>query len=86
VKFLTLASQIKPSPEAKFLLGASALSIGQSAANDAPAAKSCELSKLAESSLTEAEINLVGGGSVAPDAAKDVSRLRRELSRTLRIR
>jgi hypothetical protein len=33
-------------------------------------AESCELSKLAGSSLIEAEINLVGGGSVAPDAAK----------------
>jgi tetratricopeptide (TPR) repeat protein len=70
VKFLTLAAQIRPSPEAKFLLGASALSIGQSAANEAPAAKSCDLSRLADASLTEAEINLVGGGSVAPDAAK----------------
>jgi tetratricopeptide (TPR) repeat protein len=70
VKFLTLAAKIRPSPEAKFLLGASALSIGQSAANEAPAAKSCDLSKLADSSLTEAEINLASGGSVAPDAAK----------------
>ncbi len=70
MRFLTLATQIKSSPEAKFLLGASALSVSQSAANEAPAAKSCDLSKLADSSLTEAEINLVGGGSVAPDAAK----------------
>ncbi|MEO7085584.1 MAG: hypothetical protein ABI442_05160 [Gemmatimonadaceae bacterium] len=70
VKFLTLAAQIRPSPEAKFLLGASALSIGQSAATEAPTAKSCDLSRLADASLTEAEINLVGGGSVAPDAAK----------------
>lgn len=70
MRFLTLATTIKPSAEAKFLLGASALSVSQSAATEAPATKSCDLSKLAESSLTEAEINLVSGGSAAPDAAK----------------
>jgi len=70
MKFLALAVRITPSPEAKFLVGASALSIGQSAANDAAPAKSCELTKLADSSLTEAEINLVAGGAAAPDAAK----------------
>jgi tetratricopeptide (TPR) repeat protein len=70
MKFLALAVRITPSPEAKFLVGASALSIGQSAATEAAPAKSCELSKLADSSLTEAEINLVAGGSAAPDAAK----------------
>ena len=70
IKFLELAEHIAPSPQAKFLLGASALSVSQSAATEAPTAKSCELTKLADSSLTEAEINLVGGGSVAPDAAK----------------
>jgi tetratricopeptide (TPR) repeat protein len=70
MRFLTLATTIKPSAEAKFLLGASALSVSQSAATEASAKKSCDLSKLAESSLTEAEINLVGGGSAAPDAAK----------------
>jgi tetratricopeptide (TPR) repeat protein len=70
VKFLSLAARITPSPEAKFLLGASALSIGQSAATEAAPSKSCDLSKLADASLTEAEINLVGGGSAAPDAAK----------------
>ena len=70
MRFLALAAHITPSAEAKFLLGASALSVSQSAATEAPATKSCDLSKLAESSLTEAEINLVSGGSAAPDAAK----------------
>ncbi len=70
MKFLALAELIRPSPQAKFLIGASALSVSQSAATEAPATKSCDLSKLADSSLTEAEINLVSGGSVAPDAAK----------------
>ena len=44
--------------------------VSQSAATDAPASKSCDLSRLADSTLTEAEINLVSGGSAAPDAAK----------------
>jgi tetratricopeptide (TPR) repeat protein len=70
IKFLELAEHIAPSPQGKFLLGASALSVSQSAATEAPNTKSCELTKLADSSLTEAEINLVAGGSVAPDAAK----------------
>jgi len=70
MRFLTLAVRIAPSPEAKFLLGASALSVSQSAASEAPASKSCDLSKLADSSLTEAEVNLISGGSAAPDAAK----------------
>lgn len=70
MKFLSLAAQLAPTAEAKFLVGASALSISQSAANEAPQSRSCDLSKLADSSLTEAEINLVGGGSAAPDVAK----------------
>jgi tetratricopeptide (TPR) repeat protein len=70
LRFLFLAVKTKPSPEGKFLIGASSLSIGQSAATDAATAKSCDLSKLADSSLTDAEINLVAGGSAAPDAAK----------------
>jgi tetratricopeptide (TPR) repeat protein len=69
-RFLLLAKRLEPTPEAAFLLGASALSVGQAAANEAPAGKSCDLSKLAEASLAEAEENLNSGGSVAPDAAR----------------
>ncbi|HXT18343.1 MAG TPA: hypothetical protein VN706_22115 [Gemmatimonadaceae bacterium] len=70
IKFLAFAEKIAPSAQAKFLLGASSLSISQSAANEATPAKSCELSKLADSTLTDAEINLVSGGAAAPEAAK----------------
>jgi tetratricopeptide (TPR) repeat protein len=70
MRFLALATRLAPTAESRFLLGASALSISQSAATEAPATKSCDLSKLADSNLTEAEINLVGGGSAAPEAAK----------------
>jgi len=69
-RFLTLSQRLAPTPEAAFLLGASALSVGQAAANEAPAGKSCDLSKLADTSLAEAEANLTKGGSVAPEAAK----------------
>ncbi len=70
MRFIAYAEKITPSPEAKFLLGASALAVSQSAATEAPTTKSCDLSKLAASALTDAEINLASGGSVAPDAAK----------------
>ena len=70
MRFLTIAERLGHTPEAKFLLGASALSVSQSAASEAPASKSCDLSRLADASLTEAEINLVSGGAAAPDAAK----------------
>ena len=80
MRFLALAERLSPTPESKFLLGASALSVSQSAATEASTTKSCELSRLAESNLTDAEINLASGGSVAPDAAKQyldyVSKLR----------
>lgn len=80
MRFLALAERMSPKPESKFLLGASALSVSQSAATEAATTKNCELSRLAESNLTDAEINLVSGGSVAPDAAKQyldyVSKLR----------
>ncbi|HVX41263.1 MAG TPA: tetratricopeptide repeat protein [Gemmatimonadaceae bacterium] len=70
MRFIAFAVGITPTPEAKFLLGATALGVSQSAATEAPATKSCDLSRLAASALTDAEVNLVSGGSVAPDAAK----------------
>lgn len=70
IKFLALATRLGPTAESMFLLGASSLSVGLSASTEAPTTKSCDLSKLADSSLVDAEINLMNGGSVAPDAAK----------------
>ncbi len=69
-QFLQLANRLVPTPESAFLLGASALSVSQAAATEAPAAKSCELVRLADSTLAEAETNLATGRSVAPDAAQ----------------
>ncbi|MHB1863360.1 MAG: hypothetical protein ACYCVL_10360 [Gemmatimonadaceae bacterium] len=53
-RFPALAERLDPSVQAEFLLGASALSVGQYVANEAPAARRCDLSRLADSSLTEA--------------------------------
>ena len=72
IRFLNLALTLAPSAEAKFLLGVSSLSISQLAATEAVSAKSCDLSKLADSSLTDAEINLASGGSVSPNDAKQL--------------
>ena len=70
MRFLALSDRVTPTPQAKFLVGASAFSIGQSAATDAPKTKSCELSRLAEDALTTAAQNLPAGETIAPDAAK----------------
>jgi hypothetical protein len=72
IRFLNLALTLSPSAESKFLIGASSLSISVSAANEAPTSKSCDLSKLADSALTDAEINLVSGGSASPTDAKQL--------------
>ena len=69
-RFVALADRALPTPQSKFLLGAAAFSIGQSAATDAPAAKSCELARLAGSSLASAAVDLEAGATVAPDAAR----------------
>lgn len=80
LSLLALAARVEPTPEARFLVGASSLSIGQAAAAEAPITRSCDLSRLAESSLREAETNLSDGGSAAPEAARQyldyVARLR----------
>jgi Tfp pilus assembly protein PilF len=69
-RFLTLANRLQPTPQSAFLLGATALSVSQTAATEAPTIRSCELVRLADSTLTEAQQNLATGRSVAPDAAQ----------------
>ncbi|HEX6057490.1 MAG TPA: tetratricopeptide repeat protein [Gemmatimonadaceae bacterium] len=69
-RFVALADRAMPTAQSKFLLGAAAFSIGQSAATEAPAAKSCELAQLAGVSLTSAAANLEAGATVAPEAAQ----------------
>ncbi|HVE78813.1 MAG TPA: tetratricopeptide repeat protein [Gemmatimonadaceae bacterium] len=72
IRYLTVSDSIAPSPEAKFLLGVSSYYVGQLAATEAGQSKSCDLTRLADESLTAAQINVAQGGSVSPDAAKQV--------------
>jgi tetratricopeptide (TPR) repeat protein len=69
VKFLQLSDQLQSSADAKFLLGASAFSIGQSAVNDANDKKSCDLARMARDAFNLASINLPAGGQKYPTEA-----------------
>ena len=69
VRFLQLSDQLQSSADAKFLLGASAFSIGQSAVNDANERKSCELPRMARDAFNLASINLPAGGQKYPTEA-----------------
>jgi tetratricopeptide (TPR) repeat protein len=69
IRFLQLSDQLQPSVDAKFLLGASAFSLGQSATNDALERRSCELARMARDAFTLAQINLPAGGQKYPNEA-----------------
>jgi tetratricopeptide (TPR) repeat protein len=69
VKFLQLSDQLQSSADAKFLLGASAFSIGQSAVYDANDKKSCDLARMARDAFNLASINLPAGGQKYPTEA-----------------
>jgi predicted Zn-dependent protease len=69
VKFLQLSDQLQSSADAKFLLGASAFSIGQSATTDANEKRSCELARTARDAFTLAQANLPAGGQKYPNEA-----------------
>ncbi len=61
VAFLLLSDQLDASADAKFLAGASAFLIGQSAVTEAQETKSCELARLAKQSFTTAQENVPAG-------------------------
>jgi tetratricopeptide (TPR) repeat protein len=69
IKFLQLSDQLQGSVDAKFLLGASAFSLGQSATIDANEKKSCELAKTARDAFNLAQMNLPAGGQKYPNEA-----------------
>jgi tetratricopeptide (TPR) repeat protein len=74
IRFLAFADSVRPSVQAKFLMGAAAFSIAQSALADAPAAtdrtQSCELARMGAESLPVAMSGIGAGQEVAPDAAR----------------
>ena len=69
IKFLQLSDQLQTSADAKFLLGASAFSLGQSATIDANERRSCDLAKMAREAFTLAQMNLPAGGQKYPNEA-----------------
>lgn len=69
IKFLQLSDQLQSSADAKFLLGASAFSLGQSATIDANERKSCDLARMARDAFNLASMNLPAGGQKYPTEA-----------------
>jgi len=69
IKFLQLSDTLQSSVDAKFLLGASAFSLGQSAMYEAADKKSCDLARMARDAFTLASINLPAGGKNFPTEA-----------------
>jgi tetratricopeptide (TPR) repeat protein len=69
IKFLQLSDTLQSSVDAKFLLGASAFSLGQSAVNDAQDKKSCDLARTARDAFNLASMNLPAGGQKYPAEA-----------------
>ncbi len=72
VSFLLLSDQLDPSADAKFLAGASAFLIGQSAVTEAQETKSCELARLAKQSFTTAQENVPAGLQSYAEPAKQL--------------
>ncbi len=72
VKFLQLSDQLESSADAKFLLGVSAFTIGQSAITEAQTTKSCTLARLSKESFATAQENVPAGLTAYADAAKQV--------------
>jgi hypothetical protein len=69
-RYLAFADSVRPTAQTRYLYGASALSVLQSAAADAPALKSCRLAQQAQGLLPLATEKLTSGASVAPDAVR----------------
>jgi tetratricopeptide (TPR) repeat protein len=69
IKFLQLSDGLQTSADAKFLLGASAFSLGQSATIDANEKRSCDLARMARDAFNLASINLPAGGQKYPNEA-----------------
>ncbi|HEY0242625.1 MAG TPA: hypothetical protein VGC52_08170, partial [Gemmatimonadaceae bacterium] len=72
VQFLILSDQLEASSDAKFLAGASAFLIGQSAVNEAQDTKNCALARLAKESFATAQENVPAGLTSYADAAKQL--------------
>jgi tetratricopeptide (TPR) repeat protein len=72
VALLQASDQINPSANAKFLLGVSAFKLLSSTATNLQKSKSCADAKAANDYLMLVNTNVPAGGSVSPDAAKQI--------------
>jgi tetratricopeptide (TPR) repeat protein len=72
IDFLKLSDQLEPSSDAKFLMGVSAFTIGQSAITEAQSSRSCALARLAKESFATAQENVPAGLQSYPEPAKQV--------------
>ncbi|MEO8577907.1 MAG: hypothetical protein ABI556_14460 [Gemmatimonadales bacterium] len=72
VAFLKLADELDSSADAKFLAGASAFLIGQSAVTEAQGTKSCTLARLAKESFNTAQENVPAGLTSYKEAAQQL--------------
>ena len=72
VAFLKVADELDPSADAKFLAGASAFLIGQSAVTEAQETKSCTLARLAKESFGTAQENIPAGLQSYKEAAQQL--------------
>jgi tetratricopeptide (TPR) repeat protein len=74
MRYLWFADSLKSTPQTKFLLGASALSVAQTALTDAPNSKvkeeSCTLAQLGAQTLPIARAGLEAGQEISPEATK----------------
>jgi tetratricopeptide (TPR) repeat protein len=70
IRVLAFADSLAPRPEAKFLMGATNLSMGNALLQQASQEKSCDLAKQAQAALTDAQIQLPEGGKFNPQAAQ----------------
>ena len=86
VQFLKLADELEPSADAKFLAGASAFLVGQSAVNEAQDTKSCTLARLAKENFGIAQDNVPAGLQSYADAAKQLLTATRSSPRPWTIR
>ena len=69
IRFLAMSDSLETSADAKFLIGASAFSVGQSATIEANERKNCALARTARESFILAEANLPAGGQKFPNEA-----------------
>lgn len=72
VQFLLLSDQLEGSADAKFLAGASAFLVGQSAVTEAQEKKSCALARVAKESFGTAQENVPAGLQTYAEAAKQL--------------